>query len=82
MNRNDWLEDMQRNLADLIARSPAADIERNVKAMMGQAFNRMDLVTREEFDVQVELLARTRAQADALEARIRELEARLAAAGK
>lgn len=82
MNRNEWLEDMQKNLADLIARSPAADIERNVKAMMGQAFSRMDLITREEFDVQAELLARTRARADALEARIQALEERLATLGK
>jgi len=82
MNRNEWLEDMQKNLADLIARSPAADIERNVKAMMGQVFSRMDLVTREEFDVQAELLARTRARADALEARIQALEQGLAARGE
>lgn len=78
MNRNEWLEGMQKNLADLIARSPAADLERNIKAMMGQAFARMDLVTREEFDVQAELLARLRARADALEERVRTLEERLA----
>jgi len=79
MNRTQWLEDFQKNLSDLIARSPAADLERNVKAMMGQAFTRMDLVTREEFDVQAELLARARERVDQLDAQVRQLEARVAA---
>src|SRR5690606_34841517 len=74
MNRNSWLDEVQRNLSDLIARSPAADLQRNAKAMMTDAFSRMDLVTREEFDVQVELLARTRVKLDALEAQLRRLE--------
>ncbi|OZI22720.1 accessory factor UbiK family protein [Bordetella genomosp. 7] len=79
MNRTQWLEDFQKNLSDLIARSPAADLERNVKAMMGQAFTRMDLITREEFDVQTELLARARERVDQLDAQVRQLEARVAA---
>src|SRR5690606_26666964 len=74
MNRTSWLDEVQRNLSDLIARSPAADLQRNAKAMMTDAFSRMDLVTREEFDVQVELLARTRVKLDALEAQLRRLE--------
>lgn len=79
MNRTQWLEDLQKNLSDLIARSPAADLERNVKAMMGQAFTRMDLITREEFDVQNELLARARERVDQLDAQVRQLETRLSA---
>ena len=75
MNRNSWMDEIQRNVSDLIARSPAADVQRNVKAMMTDAFSRLDLVTREEFDVQVELLARTRAKLDVLEAQLRRLEA-------
>src|SRR5690606_15755542 len=51
----------------------------NVKAMMGQAFTRMDLITREEFDVQAELLARARERVDQLDAQVRQLEARVAA---
>src|SRR5690606_30751541 len=74
LTRNSWLDEVQRNLSDLIARSPAADLQRNAKAMMTDAFSRMDLVTREEFDVQVELLARTRAKLDALEAQLRRLQ--------
>ena len=79
IQRNDWLEGLQKNVSDLIARSPAADIERNVKGFLGQAFTRLDLVTREEFDIQSELLARTRAKVDALEAHVQSLEIRLAA---
>lgn len=74
MNRNSWMDEMQRNLSDLIARSPAADLQRNAKAMLTDTFSRMDLVTREEFDIQADLLARTRARLDVLEARVQALE--------
>jgi BMFP domain-containing protein YqiC len=76
VNRADWFEDFQKNLSDLIARSPAADIERNIKAMMMQTFSRMDLITREEFDAQTDLLNRAMARIVALEAKVQELEAR------
>lgn len=79
MNRTQWIEDFQKNLSDLIARSPAADLERNVKAVMGQAFTKMDLITREEFDVQAELLVRARERVDQLAAQVEQLEARVAA---
>ncbi len=79
MKRNAWFEDLQKNVSELISRSPAADIERNVKAFMGQAFNRMDLVTREEFDIQVDLVRRTQMRADQLEQQLMALEQRLSA---
>lgn len=72
--RNDWFEDFQRNISELIAKSPAGDIERNVKAMMAQTFSRLDLITREEFDVQKELLERLLERVAALELRIQTLE--------
>jgi len=74
-----WFEEFQKNVSELIARSPAADIERNVKAFMGQAFNRMDLVTREEFDIQADLLTRSLARIDTLEKQTQVLEHRLSA---
>jgi BMFP domain-containing protein YqiC len=77
MNRNAWMEDIQKNISDMIARSPAADVQRNVRAMMTQGFAKMDLVTREEFDIQVDLLAKTRARVDQLAAQVEQLEARL-----
>ena len=76
---NAWFEGVQKNVSDLIAKSPAADIERNVKGLMGQAFNRMDLITREEFDIQVDLLSRTLARVEALETQIHALEHRISA---
>lgn len=76
MTRNDWMDEFQRNLSDLIARSPAADIERNAKAFMAQTFSRLDLVTREEFDIQAQLLERALARVAALEQRLDALEDR------
>ena len=75
--KNAWFEEFQKNVSDLIARSPAADIERNVKAFMGQAFNKMDLITREEFDIQVDMLKRVQERAAALEQQVQQLEQRM-----
>lgn len=76
-NPMQWMEDIQKNISDLIARSPAADVERNVRAMLTQGFSKLDLVTREEFDIQVDLLTRTRAHVDQLAAQLEQMEARL-----
>lgn len=51
-----------------------ADIENNFRAVLNGWFDRMDLVTREEFEVQKAVLARTRAKLDALEAKLAEDE--------
>lgn len=79
MQPNPWLEAFQKNVSDLIAKSPAADVERNVKAFMSQAFTRLDLVTREEFDIQSELLRQAIAKADGLERQVQALEQRVTA---
>ncbi|HEX5802627.1 MAG TPA: accessory factor UbiK family protein [Azospira sp.] len=68
-------EEMNSRLSALIAASPAKDIEKNVKALLASVFEKMDLVTREEFEIQMQLLARTREKLSALEARVAELEA-------
>jgi BMFP domain-containing protein YqiC len=78
MERQALLQDFQQRVAELFRSSPAADLERNVKAVLAQAFQRMDLVTREEFDIQVELVDRLRQRVDALEARLAETEPRQA----
>lgn len=75
--KNAWFEEFQKNVSDLIARSPAADIERNVKAFMGQAFTKMDLITRDEFDIQVDMLKRVQERAAALEEQVQQLEQRM-----
>lgn len=71
-----FLEELNNKLSALIAASPARDIEKNAKALLAGMFEKMDLVTREEFDIQAELLARARSQLTALEARVAELERR------
>jgi ubiquinone biosynthesis accessory factor UbiK len=70
------LEEIDRRMKDILARSPAADLEKNLRALLQSAFSRLDLVTREEFDVQREVLARTRAKLAELEAKLLELEKR------
>lgn len=74
MNQQAFLSDLQNRLLDLLRASPAADLERNVKALFGQTFQRLELVTREEFDLQRELLARARQKLEVLERRVVELE--------
>lgn len=68
------LEEFGAKMSALMANSPAKDIEKNAKALMSGFFARMDLVTREEFDVQADVLARTRAKLKELEARVDALE--------
>ncbi|MDB5919900.1 MAG: phosphoheptose isomerase [Massilia sp.] len=84
MDMNSFFTDLQGKINQAIDSSPAKDIEKNVKAMMTQGFSKLDLVTREEFDIQAQVLAKTRAKLEALELRMSELELRLAeqAAGK
>lgn len=79
MQPNPWLDAFQKNVSELIARSPAADVERNVRAFMTQSFTKLDLVTREEFDIQSDLLRQTIAKAEGLERQIQALEQRVAA---
>lgn len=71
------LEEMDRKMKEILARGPAADIEKNLRVLLQSAFSRLDLVTREEFDVQREVLARTRAKLAELEAKLAALEAGL-----
>ena len=66
--------DMQNKVGDAIRNSPAQEIEKNVRAMMNQGFQKMDLVTREEFDLQSKVLAKTREKLEALEAKVAALE--------
>ncbi|MDP2144964.1 MAG: accessory factor UbiK family protein [Gallionella sp.] len=70
-----FFEDMSSKLNEAVANSPAKDFEKNARALLAQGFAKLDLVTREEFDVQALVLARAREQLTALEARVAELEA-------
>lgn len=75
MIKSNFFNDLQNKIGQAIDNSPAKDLEKNVKAMLSQGFSRLDLVGREEFDVQTQVLAKTRAKVDALEARLAALEA-------
>ena len=71
------LDDLARRLADSVPqslRSLGRDMESNFKAVLQAQLSRLDLVSRQEFDVQAALLARTREKLAALEKRLQELE--------
>lgn len=72
-----FVEDISRKVSDLMAQSPLADVEKNMRALLQSTFAKLDLVTREEFDVQTQVLQNARAQLTALEQKITELETRL-----
>lgn len=74
MEKSNFFTDMQNKINQAIENSPAKDIEKNVKAMMVQGFAKLDLVTREEFDIQAQVLSSTRARLEALEAQVASLE--------
>ena len=68
-------EDLAAKISETVANSPAKDLEKNAKAMLGGAFAKMDLVTREEFDIQQQILIKTRTKLSEAEARLAALEA-------
>lgn len=70
-----FLDDLQVRLMALLQNTPAADLQKNLKALLSQQFARLDLVTREEFDTQTQVLLRTREKLEALERRLAQLEA-------
>jgi BMFP domain-containing protein YqiC len=74
MNPTDFITELQSKVSELIKNSPAKDLEKNIQAVTQQMFQKSGLVTREEFDVQQQLLARMRLRLDELEARLATLE--------
>jgi ubiquinone biosynthesis accessory factor UbiK len=76
---NDMFNDFQAKMSELLRNSPAKDVEKNMKAMLSQGFSKLDLVTRDEFDTQTQVLVRTRTRLEELEQRVAQLEAKLGA---
>jgi BMFP domain-containing protein YqiC len=68
------LDDLSRKIREMAASGPAADAEKNLRALLQGAFTKLELVNREEFDVQADLLRRTREKLGLLENRLNELE--------
>jgi BMFP domain-containing protein YqiC len=69
------LDELARKIGEAIDASPAKDIEKNVRALLQSGLQRLDLVPRDEFEVQEQLLKRTREKLEALEARVAQMEA-------
>ena len=76
LNKN-VIDEINAKVGEILQNSPAKDIEKNIRVMLSGAFSRLDLVTRDEFDIQQQVLQRTREKLTELEAKVAELETRL-----
>ena len=74
MQNQKIIEEVSAKIKDMLGQSPAADIEKNLRAVLQSVYNKLDLVTREEFDVQQAVLLRTREKLKKLEAAVTKIE--------
>jgi BMFP domain-containing protein YqiC len=70
----EFIENLSSKLKEALEKSPVGDLEKNINALLQSAFTKMMLVSREEFDVQTEVLQRTREKLEALEKKLSDLE--------
>ncbi|HZV98096.1 MAG TPA: accessory factor UbiK family protein [Methylophilaceae bacterium] len=77
MINSSFAEDISNKIKELIKSTPAADMEKNLRALLQGAFTKLELVTREEFEVQADVLRRTRQKLELLETKLAELESLL-----
>jgi ubiquinone biosynthesis accessory factor UbiK len=77
MLNSELLNDLSSKIKKIMAESPLSDAEKNIHALLQGAFTKMELVSREEFDVQAEVLRNTREQLTVCEERLAELESLL-----
>jgi len=75
MLKNEKLSEISNKIREIVKDSPLPDIEKNIDALLKGMFTKMELVTREEFDVQTEVLKRTRQKLEELEKKLSEIEA-------
>ena len=71
------LDEISTKVNELVAQSPVKDVEQNMKILLSGVFTKLDLVTRDEFNVQQEMLIRTREKLTELESIVTELEDKL-----
>ena len=76
MLNNEKLSEISNKIREIVKDSPLPDIEKNIDALLKGMFTKMELVTREEFDVQTEVLKRTRQKLEELEKKLSRIEAR------
>jgi ubiquinone biosynthesis accessory factor UbiK len=74
MFNSEKINEISNKINEMIKSSPLADMEKNINALIQGAFTKMELVSREEFDVQAEVLRNTREKLEKLEAKLAELE--------
>lgn len=75
MLQSEKINEISNKIKEVVSASPLGDVEKNLNALLRSVFTKMELVTREEFDVQAEVLRKTREKLTALEAKLAELEA-------
>ena len=71
------ITDISNKIKELVKNSPLEDVDKNIHALIKGAFTKMELVSREEFDVQAEVLRNTREKLVQLEAKLAEIEEKL-----
>jgi ubiquinone biosynthesis accessory factor UbiK len=71
------ITDISNKIRELVKNSPLEDMDKNIHALIQGAFTKMELISREEFDVQAEVLRNTREKLEKLEAKLAELEKKL-----
>lgn len=68
------INEISNKIKEVVSSSPLGDVEKNLNALLRGMFTKMELVTREEFEVQAEVLRNTRQKLELLEVRLAELE--------
>ena len=82
MKNTGFFEDISNKIKDMAKSSPLEDLEKNVNALLQGAFTKLELVSRDEFDVQADLLRLTRKKLEDIQARIDALESRAASSSE
>ena len=77
MTNRKKIQEISDKIREVIRNSPIEDMENNINALLKSIFTKMDLINREEFDIQTEVLRKTRLKLEAMEAKLRELETKL-----
>jgi len=68
------IQEISDKIREIIKNSPIEDMENNINALLRGMFTKLDLINREEFDIQSEVLKKTRLKLEALEAKLKALE--------
>ena len=77
MTNRKKIQEISDKIREVIKNSPIEDMESNINALLKSIFTKMNLINREEFDIQTEVLRKTRLKLEAIEAKLRELETKL-----